>query len=244
MQMAASQVAQIMDLCVGKEPTPLYKSQLLEFNEIFLEMFNAFGLNPKNRLVFAHFHNTGETGNLHHNTFAVRKVWKVLEYHQLVQVETVKELTGEVSEKTGKAKKRTLNIIQPTKLGYEVRKNGMILEVPLKFEEASLLIGIGYPYPTFKNEWRCLEAMFKVARIAKTRQEKWYYEFKKFYPENVAKRLQEDADRIVIDWGARHIATAPRRGRRLRQLAPAESVLNHKLEKWCLEKEVTKLDNL
>ena len=231
--MAVSQLSEMMDLCVGKEPKPLYKSQLLDFNEIFLDIFNAFGLNPKNRLVFAHFHDTGETGNLRCDSLAVNRVWKMLAYYQLVQVRKEKEETGEVNKKTGKPKMRTLNIITPTKLGYEILQHGALIKVVLYWDDNLLTIGIGKPYPTFQMMWHSLDSMFNSARIAKTRKEKWLYEFRKFYPENIASKTIEEAKDMVVQWGRNHVATAPRRFRRsIKSMGPLEQDKNQKLGKW------------
>jgi hypothetical protein len=218
-----------IELNVGEKPKPIYQSTVLDFNGIFLKMFKAFNESPKNRLVFASFHETGETGPFRSGDLSVRWVWQLLAHYQLIHVEKKKEPTGEVSEKTGNPKMRTLNIITPTKLGYDALEQGRLIEAELRWEQRTIEIGIGKSYGTFENEWAYLEALFKQVGIAKTRIEKWFYEFRKYYPE-LAEKEKGLCRLRVSQWGSEHIATAPKRRFQLKikvEVAPSQ-----RLERW------------
>jgi hypothetical protein len=206
-----------IELQVGEKPPDLYSSTLLAFNDAFLRMFEAFEKNPKGRAILT-FHGKHEESmgldGYGENSFGyllLSKVWKTLAYNQMVTTKKQRESY----EEYGQQKKRTLTIVEPTSLGIYVYENGQLLTVYQRWTEQEIKIGIGKPYTTHRELWERIERMAKIGGVAKTRIEKWRYEFKSYCVENLLDKKRDEAEELAIKFGREHIANAPTRfGRR------------------------------
>jgi len=202
-----------IELQVGEKPPDLYTSGLLDFNDIFLRMFEAFEKNPAGRVVLAFYQKTGEDmadldrfGSLNLN-----RAWKVMRYNQLVTAKKLKESY----EEYGQQKKRTITILEPTSLGIYAYENGELLKVTRAFLEGDIFVGIGKPYTTHNGLWKRVESMAQIGGVAKTRIEKWSYEFKTYFIESLIDKKCDEALELAIKFAREHIANAPtRHGRR------------------------------
>jgi hypothetical protein len=224
-----------IELEVGEKPPAVTSNALLDFNDIFLNMFKAF---EKGDIVLAgmslysneHIRNVEDIKEF--GMFAIGKVWKNLAYKQLIRYEK-RKLTY---ESEGKLRKKTLTILTPTPVGLLAHEKGDVITVMENYG-GPVQVGIGLPYGTFNALWKRLESMSLSAGVAKTRVDKWYYEFKAFYKQNLLNVKREKAEKVAIKWARQHIASAPTRFGRRNRIKEAQAVhpqkrLNQSLGKW------------
>lgn len=242
-----------IELQVGEEPPQLWTSHKLAFNDVFLRMFEAFEKNPNERVVFAfngkHAEDldslTDRSGPDYYSRFGYllcSKVWKVCTYNQLVTTKKLRE--SYKSEYSDTMKKRTLTIVEPTSLGIHAYETGMELTVTEQGSMQKALIGIGKPYTTHRELWEKIERMAKIGGVARTRIEKWSYEFKRYCEAHLLTQLKEEAEKMAIKYARQKIAAAPtRHGKRNRIkeqpiMEDGKVVqLNHSLAKWMDKKQ-------
>lgn len=223
-----------IELEVGEKPPGITSTALLDFNDIFLRIFEAFEKNGHVVLYSSLYneHCEGVEQLRKFGVFSVGKVWKNLRYKQMI---TAKKQI-ERYEEDGKPRKRSLTILEPTSLGIFVYENSQVIAVDEAYG-GPLKVGVGKAYPTHNALWKRLEKMFEVAGIARSRKDKWYYEFKTFYKQNLLDKPTEEATELAIKWARQHIATAPtRHGRRVNKINRAADEktqqLNESLGKW------------
>jgi hypothetical protein len=201
-----------IELQVGLEPPELYKSHILAFNEVFLRMFQEFEKHDSLTFKFRAWQEYRE-GSIQYDLgyLMCSKVWKTLEYNQLVQTRKLRESY----EEDGQQKKRTLTIVEPTSLGIFAYENGQLLSIKQRWSESEILIGIGKPYTTFMALWHRVKSMAKIGGVARTRIEKWHYEFKDYVFNNMLDKPKEQVEDMAIIFAREHIASAPTKfGRR------------------------------
>lgn len=218
-----------IELGVGKKPPILSPNQLLDFNEIYLTMFNAFATKPRISLTYNNTESwDGQSVHLDDgglNKFgmlSVSRIRKNLEYFQLIKSHK------EQSER----KPKTRTILEPTKLGYEVLEQGRLFEMQILWENSTANVGLGKPYPTFNEMWNKIEKMFLVAQIAKTRREKWFFEFREYYRKHLLSKQRPAAEADAVEFARTHIASAPRRRFARALKIKVEIDLSQRLEKW------------
>jgi len=216
-----------METSVGKKPKAMTSSVLMEFNEVFCEMFAEFKAKKSIELRASDYSYEGIT---HHGYFILGKVRDWLAYHQLITVDKTKEPRENESDK-----KRSVWTLKPTKLGKQCIKRGVEIEVDLDFyniegSRKPVKLGLGKTYTSFAELWKRIVTRAETAGVSRTRREKWYGDFRTFWLSKLLLLKKEAAEEEADKWVAPLIADSPRRHRRIKH--QANEHLNHQISAW------------
>ena len=223
-----SQISESIWQPVGKKPSALWTNQYNQLNDVFTSLYEYFQTHQ--HYGYHSFAYDPEDAMRSYGTFLVARVAKWLEYHHLLTTEQAKVY----SEKEGK--KLTLHTLTPTPRGWQAYEQGSLIKVGTSYmNEVESEIGVGKPYPSFKEMEKWLDQTCEANKVAKYRHEKWYYEFKRLFMDELGYKLKEDAQKILTQWLMQHLATIPKRkvGNTIKAVGPVEANLSNSLTKWC-----------
>lgn len=221
-----------METIVGNRPKGLPMGVLCGFNEIFCELFTEFQA-VKSFELRAWDYDYSATGVIRHGYFTLSKLRNWLAYHQFVTVERTKE-----PRKNDPTKKQSVWTVKPTKLGRQVFKKGGTIEVDCLFYDMDdsrkpTKLGIGKPYTGFTSLWKRVTEKAEAAGVSRTRREKWYSIFRRFWLSNLLEAKKDEAVQKVDRWAAEEIMAAPKRRHRFSIKNQPNLGTNHQLTVWC-----------
>jgi len=191
-----------METGIGKRPSGLTSNCLTEFNEIFCKTIEYLGKSEAIEFASNYWGNE-ENEILDHGYWTLSKIFNWLGYYQLLVVTKTKRPNPQEEGRN----QTVWSVKVHEALGAGAYERGA--ELPVDYGSKELKIGVGRPYAYFADLWNGVRARAEGV-VAKSRWERWEYEFRNHWIGNFMALKAEEAVKATDAWVGEKISQSPK----------------------------------